>query len=296
MFSFTGLTKALQPESGDTKEEPSSAPTTASGAADGEQTGASAAGSGFWGFAAALSANIKQQTAEVAESFQRTSWVSELSNLADGLEKERVVLAERAHHVTDRLGHAMPEQASRVTKVAAQQLSSTLTALRAEVAHGGAEIADGVGALLGKPVAARPRSPSPASKRDAAAPPPLVQALLAEPDGAQDFEAWAREHAEFPSDRISAAREADPALAFAYVCLAQRHQEEEGVGWDSPDEAEEEEPRPHLASEAVSGTSSPSSVEPATALAREEGPHDAQGDKDAKKEEEDEDDWGDDWE
>lgn len=110
-------------------------------------------------------------------------------------------------------------QASRVTKVAAQQLSSTLTALRAEVAHGGAEIADGVGALLGKPVAARPRSPSPASKRDAAAPPPLVQALLAEPDGAQDFEAWAREHAEFPSDRISAAREADSALAFAYVCV-----------------------------------------------------------------------------
>ena len=108
-------------------------------------------------------------------------------------------------------------QASRVTKVAAQQLSSTLTALRAEVAHGGAEIADGVGALLGKPVAARPRSPSPAPKRDAAAPPPLVQALLAEPDGAQDFEAWAREHAEFPSDHISAAREADPALAFAYV-------------------------------------------------------------------------------
>ena len=82
----------------------------ATSAADGEQTGASAAGSGFWGFAAALSANIKQQTAEVAESFQRTSWVSELSNLADGLEKERVVLAERAHHVTDRLGHAMPEQ------------------------------------------------------------------------------------------------------------------------------------------------------------------------------------------
>lgn len=157
--------------------------------------------------------------------------------------------------------------------------------------------------------------------------------------------------------------------------LAQRHQEEEGVDWDSPDEAEEEETEaalgdveetepqtaskpekgdraavekgaasvvpeedtqapeetpvsdptpktkapeppisnaaPHVAqptpaerptqswsvvSEAVSGTSSPSSVEPATALAREEGPHDAQGDKDAKKEEEDEDDWGDDWE
>ena len=82
----------------------------ATSAANGKQTGASAAGSGFWGFAAALSANIKQQTAEVAESFQRTSWVSELSNLADGLEKERVGLAERAHHVTDRLGHAMPEQ------------------------------------------------------------------------------------------------------------------------------------------------------------------------------------------
>lgn len=156
--------------------------------------------------------------------------------------------------------------------------------------------------------------------------------------------------------------------------LAQRHKEEEGVGWDSPDEAEEEaeaalgevegtepdtagkpekgeraaaekgaasvvpeadikapeetavsDPTPKtkapeplissaapqvaqptpaeratqswsVVSEAVSGTSSPSSVEPATALAREEGPHDAQGDKDAKKEEEDEDDWGDDWE
>lgn len=74
-------------------------------------------------------------------------------------------------------------QASRVTKVAAQQLSSTLTALRAEVAHGGAEIADGVGALLGKPVAARPRSPSPASKRDAAAPPRWCRLCSRSPTG-----------------------------------------------------------------------------------------------------------------
>lgn len=70
-------------------------------------------GSGFWGFASALSASIKQQTAEVSDSFQRTSWVNELTSLADGFGSERAGLAQRAQDVSNRIGQVVPEKAGR---------------------------------------------------------------------------------------------------------------------------------------------------------------------------------------
>ncbi|KAL6766319.1 hypothetical protein ACKKBG_A35545 [Auxenochlorella protothecoides x Auxenochlorella symbiontica] len=272
MFSFSGLTSALRGEP--SKDDGGGSPQDGASASTASPKSAAA---GLWGFASTLTETVKQTTADLAASIHDTDWASELASLKQGLGDESAALAHSAKAAAERLpvlAERLPEKTGAALqshkRSAAGQLSGTLSALREEVHMG---IREGISAVLGSGVsdtaAAAPATGSGgagAGPHSAAVAP---AALLEDPSGSPQFQAWLGEGR--MEARRSAAQASDPGLAgllaslvpgrlseeafwqrylYARYCaeerrralreLTQRSRRVEEVDWDCEDEEEEE--------------------------------------------------------
>ena len=102
------------------------------------QPGAAAAKS-LWSVASALSATVKQRTAELAASIQETDWRSELTALQQGLKEDTGEMQERAKAATQELTHRAKAAAEQLP-AAMEHLPETGAALQARAAVAGQQL------------------------------------------------------------------------------------------------------------------------------------------------------------